>query len=179
MIAEIFPIELGLVIQGNGAEMVPAMMSNFRFDHVFYTGSIPVGKSIYQIAAKELVPVTLELGGKDPCVIENDADLQVAARRIVVGKFTNAGQMCVCPDYLLAHADVKDRLIDLIRGNIVKFYGDHPADGYGYGRIVNEKRFDKLVSYLSQGKVVAGGEYDRSKLFIAPTILEDVALDLP
>ena len=179
MIAEIFPKELALVVQGDGAEMVPAMMSNFRFDHVFYTGSIPVGKSIYQMAAKELVPVTLELGGKDPCVIEKDADLKVAARRIVVGKFTNAGQMCVCPDYLLAHADVKDTLIDLIRGNIVKFYGDHPADGYGYGKIVNEKRFDKLVSYLSQGKVVAGGEYDRSKLFIAPAILEDVALDAP
>jgi len=99
MIAEIFPKRLALVVQGNGAEMVPAMMSNFRFDHVFYTGSIPVGKSIYQMAAKELVPVTLELGGKDPCVIEKDADLKVAARRIVVGKFTNAGQMCVCPDY--------------------------------------------------------------------------------
>ena len=179
MIAEIFPKELALVVQGDGAEMVPAMMSNFRFDHVFYTGSIPVGKSIYQMAAKELVPVTLELGGKGPCVIEKDADLKVAARRIVVGKFTNAGQMCVCPDYLLAHAEVKNTLIDLIRGNIVKFYGDHPADGYGYGKIVNEKRFDKLVSYLSQGKVVAGGEYDRSKLFIAPAILEDVALDAP
>jgi aldehyde dehydrogenase (NAD+) len=176
MIEEIFPKELALVVQGDGAEMVPAMMSNFRFDHVFYTGSIPVGKSIYQMAAKELVPVTLELGGKGPCVIEKDADLKVAARRIVVGKF---GQMCVCPDYLLAHAEVKDTLIDLIRGNIVKFYGDHPADGYGYGKIVNEKRFDKLVSYLSQGKVVAGGEYDRSKLFIAPAILEDVALDAP
>ena len=179
MIAEIFPKELALVVQGNGAEIVPAMMNTFRFDHVFYTGSIPVGKSIYQMAAKELVPVTLELGGKDPCVIEKDADLRVAARRIAVGKFTNAGQMCVCPDYLLAHSDVKDALIDLIRGNIVKFYGNHPADGYGYGKIVNEKRFDKLVSYLSQGKVVAGGEYDRSKLFIAPTILEDVALDAP
>ena len=154
-------------------------MNNFRFDHVFYTGSIPVGKSICQMAAKELVPVTLELGGKNPCIIEKDADLRVAARRIAVGKLTNAGQMCVCPDYLLAHAEVKDRLIDLIRGNMVKFFGNYPADGYGYGRIVNEKRFDKLISYLSQGKVVAGGEYDRSKLFIAPTILEDVSLDAP
>ena len=179
MIAEIFPKELALVVQGNGAEMVPAMMSNFRFDHVFYTGSVPVGKSIYQMAAKELVPVTLELGGKNPCIIEKDADLKTAARRIAVGKFTNVGQMCVCPDYLLAHADVKDKLIDLIRGNIVKFYGDHPADGYGYGKIVSEKRFDKLVSYLSQGKVVAGGQHDREKLFISPTILEHVALDAP
>ena len=87
--------------------------------------------------------------------------------------------MCVSPDYLLAHADVKDKLISFIRGNIVKFYGDNPADGYGYGKIVNEKQFDKLVSYLSQGKVVAGGEYDREKLFITPTILENVAFDAP
>lgn len=179
MIARTFPKQLALVVQGDGAETVPAMMNSFRFDHVFYTGSLPVGKAIYQMAAKELVPVTLELGGKNPCLVEKDADLSVAARRIVVGKLTNAGQMCVCPDYLLAHADVKDALLDLIRKSIAKFYGDHPADGYGYGRIVNARRFDKLVSYLSQGKVVAGGEHDRSKLFISPTILEEVALDAP
>ena len=179
MIAEIFPTELALVVQGDGADVVPAMMNDFRFDHVFYTGSIPVGKSIYRMAAKELIPVTLELGGKNPCIVEKDADLKVAARRIAVGKFTNAGQMCVCPDYLLAHAGVKDKLIDFIRGNIVKFYGKNPADGYGYGKIVNEKHFDKLVSYLSQGNVVSGGEHDRKKLFIAPTILEGVALDAP
>jgi aldehyde dehydrogenase (NAD+) len=177
VIAEIFPKELALVVEGDGAEIVPAMMSNFRFDHVFYTGSASVGKSIYQMAAKELVPVTLELGGKNPCIIEKDADLRVAARRIAVGKFTNAGQMCVSPDYLLAHADVKDALIDLIHTNIVRFYDSHLADRYTYGKIVNEKRFDKLVSYLAEGKVVAGGEYDRSKLFIAPTLLDNVALE--
>jgi aldehyde dehydrogenase (NAD+) len=177
VIAEIFPRELVLVVEGDGAGVVPAMMNNFRFDHVFYTGSAAVGKSIYQLAAKELVPVTLELGGKNPCIIEKDADLRVAARRIAVGKFTNAGQMCVCPDYLLAHASVKDALIDLIQANIARFYGRHIADGSGYGKIVNEKRFDKLVSYLSEGDIVAGGEYDRSKLFIAPTVLDNVALD--
>ena len=179
MIARAFPRELALVVQGDGAETIPAMMNNFRFDHIFYTGSVPVGKSIYQMAAKELIPVTLELGGKNPCIVAKDADLSVAARRIVVGKLTNAGQMCVCPDYLLAHVDVKDKLIDLIRKTIAKFYGDHPADGYGYGRIVNAKRFDKLISYLSQGKVVVGGDYDRSTLFISPTLLEEVALDAP
>ncbi|HEY5707658.1 MAG TPA: aldehyde dehydrogenase family protein [Terrimicrobiaceae bacterium] len=175
IIAEIFPKELALVVQGEGAEVVPAMMNTFRFDHVFYTGSVPVGKSILQMAAKELVPVTLELGGKNPCIIEKDADLRVAARRITLGKFTNAGQMCVSPDYLLARAEIKDALVDLVRGNIAKFYGEHPTDGYGYGKIVNEKQFDKLVRYLSQGRIVAGGEYDRPKRFIAPTILEDVA----
>ena len=177
VIAEIFPKELALVVEGDGAEVVPSMMTDFRFDHVFYTGSSPVGKSVYQMAARELVPVTLELGGKNPCIIEKDADLKVAARRIAVGKFTNAGQMCVCPDYLLAHADIKDKLIDLIRTNIATFYGSHLANGFGYGKIVNEKHFDKLVSYLSEGRVVAGGEHDRSKLFIAPTILDNVSLN--
>jgi aldehyde dehydrogenase (NAD+) len=177
VIADAFPEELALVVQGDGAELVPEMMSTFRFDHVFYTGSSSVGKSVYQMAARELVPVTLELGGKNPCIVEKDADLRVAARRIAVGKFTNAGQMCVCPDYLLAHADIKNKLIDLIRTSIVTFYGSQLANGLGYGKIVNEKRFDKLVSYLSEGRVVAGGKHDRSRLFIAPTILDNVRLD--
>ena len=179
MITEIFPRELALVVEGNGAEVVPSMMTSFRFDHVFYTGNPNVGKSVYQMAARELVPVTLELGGKNPCIIEKDADLKVAARRVVVGKFINAGQMCVCPDYLLVHAAVKDDLVDLIQRTVVKFYGDQRPGRGGYGRIVNEKHFDRLISYLSQGKVLIGGEYDRQSLFIAPTLLEDVALDAP
>ena len=179
MIDEIFPKELAIVVQGDGAMVVPEMMNAFRFDHVFYTGSIPVGKSIYQMAAKELVPVTLELGGKDPCVVEADADLKAAARRIAAGKFTNAGQMCVCPDYLLVHQDVKDKLIELIKETTAKFYSDKPEDAYGYGKIINEKRFDKLVSYLSQGNIIMGGGNDKTKLFIAPTMLDNVSLDSP
>src|ERR1035438_5976675 len=97
------------VIQGNGQELVPAMMRLFRFDHVFYTGSIAVGKIIYQLAASGLVPVTLELGGKSPAVIEQDANIRIAARRIAIGKFCNTGQTCVAPDYLLVHAEIKDR----------------------------------------------------------------------
>ena len=179
MIKEAFSPELVTVVQGEGATVVPALMGNFRFDHVFYTGSIPVGKSIYQLAARDLIPVTLELGGKDPCIVERDADLKVAARRIAVGKFTNAGQMCVCPDYLLVHADIKDKLIGYIKEASEKFYGKDPANAYGYGKIINEKRFDKLVSYLSQGKIVYGGQHDRSQLFIAPTIIEGVSVDDP
>lgn len=179
LIKETFPPELAYVVQGDGAIVVPDMMNSFRFDHIFYTGSIPVGKAIYQLAAKDLVPVTLELGGKDPCIVEADADLQVAARRIAVGKFTNAGQMCVCPDYLLVHASVKDKLVAHIKGATEKFYTNDPAEAYGYGRIINEKRFDKLVSYLSQGTIIFGGQHNRATLFIAPTILEDVPLDAP
>lgn len=179
LIKETFPPELAYVVQGDGAIVVPDMMNSFRFDHIFYTGSIPVGKAIYQLAAKDLVPVTLELGGKDPCIVEADADLQVAARRIAVGKFTNAGQMCVCPDYLLVHASVKDKLVAHIKEATEKFYTNNPAEAYGYGRIINEKRFDKLVSYLSQGTIIFGGQHNRATLFIAPTILEDVPLDAP
>ena len=179
IIAETFSNNHAVIVQGDGAEVVPAMMNNFRFDHVFYTGSIPVGKIIYQLAAKDLVPVTLELGGKDPCVVEADADLKVAAKRIAVGKFTNAGQMCVSPDYLLVHEDVKDKLLGLLKETVQKFYTDTPSEAYGYNKIINEKRFDKLVSYLSQGKIVFGGQHDKSKLFIAPTVLDDVSLDAP
>lgn len=179
MIKECFDPQTAFVVQGDGATVVPAMMNEFRFDHVFYTGSIPVGKSIYQMAAKELIPVTLELGGKDPCIIEEDANLKVAARRIVVGKFTNAGQMCVSPDYLLVKESVKNRLIEHIKEAIVKFYSSTPATTEGYGKIINEKRFDKLISYLSQGKIVYGGEYNREQLFIAPTLIEGVSLDSP
>ena len=178
MIKETFAPELAAVVQGEGATVVPELMNQFRFDHVFYTGSIPVGKAIYQLAAKDLIPVTLELGGKDPCIVEKDADLKVAARRIAVGKFTNAGQMCVCPDYLLVHADVKDKLIEYLKEAAEKFYGNSP-NTYGYGKIINEKRFDRLVSYLAQGKIVYGGQHDRSELFIAPTIIEEVSLDSP
>ena len=179
MIGEIFSKEYVMVVQGDGAAVVPAMMNNFRFDHVFYTGSIPVGKAIYQLAAKDLVPVTLELGGKDPCVVENDANLKVAAKRIALGKFSNAGQMCVSPDYLLVHSSAKDKLLNYLIEYTQKFYGENPAETYGYDKIINEKRFDRLISYLSQGHIVFGGKYDREKLFISPTIIDELSPDAP
>lgn len=174
-----FPEELVSIVQGDGAEVIPSMMNSFRFDHVFYTGSIPVGKLIYQAAAKELIPVTLELGGKDPCVVEDDADLKVAANRIVSGKFTNAGQMCVSPDYLLVHASAKEKLLGYLQQATRKMYGDDPSESYGYNKIINEKRFDRLLSYLSNGKIIMGGQHDRSRLFIAPTILDEVPITAP
>jgi len=167
------------VIQGEGAVVVPEMMNAFRFDHVFYTGSIPVGKIIYQLAAKDLVPVTLELGGKSPAIAEADAEINTAAKRIVLGKFINAGQTCIAPDYLLVHESVKERLVDKMKNLIEKFYTKDASANYDYGKIINEKRFDKLVSYLSQGNILAGGQYDKSKLFIAPTLMDNVSLDAP
>ena len=177
IISEIFPSEYVIVVNGDGAEVVPSMMKNFRFDHVFYTGSIPVGRAIYMMAAEQLVPVTLELGGKSPAIVEPDANLSTAARRIILGKFINAGQTCIAPDYVLVHHAVRDKFISKIKETITKFYTDNPESSYDYGRIINNKRFDKLISYLGTGKIVTGGQHDRSKLYIAPTVLENVSMD--
>jgi aldehyde dehydrogenase (NAD+) len=179
IIKEIFPKQYIDIAQGDGALIIPEMMNTFRFDHVFYTGSIPVGKIIYQLAAKNLVPVTLELGGKSPAIVEADADLNSAARRIVLGKFINVGQTCIAPDYLLVHESIKDKLIEKIKIQIEKFYTTDAATSEDYGKIINERRFDKLVSYLSQGKILSGGQYDKSRLFIAPTLMDHVNMNDP
>ena len=177
MISETFPPEYIKVVEGDGAEMVPAMMNAFRFDHVFYTGSIPVGKLIYKMAAEQLVPVTLELGGKSPAIVERDANLTIAAKRIAIGKYSNAGQICVAPDYVLVQQDVKEKFLSILKETITRFYTADPSNSDEYGKLINEKRFDKIVSYLSQGKIVHGGGHDRSRLFVAPTVIEDVLPD--
>ncbi len=177
IIEEAFPKEYILYVQGDGATVIPGMMNNFTFDHVFYTGSTAVGKIIYKMAAERLVPVTLELGGKSPCIVESDANIKVAARRITMTKFSNAGQMCVAPDYLLVHESVKDKLVIAIKENIQKFFTDKPEESYNYGKIINEKQFNRITGYLSSGKIVCGGRSDKEKLFIEPTILTDVSLD--
>lgn len=166
------------VVEGEGSKVVPALMESFRFDHVFYTGSGVVGKSIYQAAAKDLIPVTLELGGKSPAIVEEDADLKTAARRIVLGKFVNAGQTCVAPDYILVHTSVKDKLLTELQKYTDEFFGKNPAENPDYGKIINEKRFDALIAYLNNAhKVVFGGEHNREKLFIAPTVMGDVSVN--
>lgn len=172
-----FSPEFILYVEGAGAEVIPHMMESFTFDHVFYTGSTQVGKIIYQMAAKRLVPVTLELGGKSPCVVEADASLEVAARRILTPKFSNCGQMCVAPDYVLVHHSVKDALVQQMKKVIQKFFGEDASQSSEYGKIINEKQFDRLVGYLSNGKIVHGGRHEREQLYIEPTLLENVALD--
>jgi len=179
MLSGIFPPEYIRVVQGDGTIVVKELMQSFRWDHVFFTGSIPVGRAVYQMAAGQLTPVTLELGGKSPVIVEKDADIRLAARRIVLGKFINAGQTCIAPDYLLAHADIKDRLVEAIRDVIRTFYTDKPEESYDYARIIHEKRFDTLVRYLSQGRIVAGGRTDKGLLFIEPTLIEDVPPESP
>ena len=169
-----FPPGYIMYVEGDGAEIVPALMKDFRFDHVFYTGGTSVGKLIYQMAAEKLVPVTLELGGKSPCIVEADANIEVAAKRIAVTKFSNAGQMCIAPDYVLVHSSKKDALVAALKKSIQSFYTGDPSTGYGYGRIINDKQFNRLVSYLAQGSIVHGGKYDASQKYIEPTILENI-----
>lgn len=177
IVSEIFPQDYIKVVEGDGATVVSEMMNGFQFNHVFYTGSIPVGKIIYKMAAEKLVPVTLELGGKSPAIVEADADITATAKRIVLGKFVNAGQTCIAPDYLLVHADIKEALLEKIKKTIEKFYSNDSANSDDYGKIINESRFNKLVSYLSLGKIIHGGQHDKSKLHIAPTLIENVSID--
>ena len=177
MIEESFDKNYIQFVEGDGAAVIPEMMNNFTFDHVFYTGSTAVGKIIYKMAAERLVPVTLELGGKSPCIVEEDANIQVAARRIAMAKFSNAGQMCVAPDYVLVHESKKEGLIAAFKKTLPEFFGADAAVSYEYGKIINEKQFDRLIGYLPQGIIVCGGNSNRSKLYIEPTIIEDVSLN--
>ena len=172
IIEETFEPNYILYVEGDGATVVPELMKNFVFDHVFYTGSTAVGKSIYELAAKDLVPVTLELGGKSPCIVEDDADIKTTAKRIAMPKFSNAGQMCVAPDYLLVHQSIKDELVIELKKVIHNFFGDDAQTSDYFGRIINEKQFLRLEKYLSNGKLLAGGKTDKTNLFIEPTLIE-------
>jgi aldehyde dehydrogenase (NAD+) len=171
-----FSKEYILLVEGDGAQIVTAMMNQFRFNHVFFTGSAEIGKRVYKMAAEQLTPVTLELGGKSPCVVEDDANVKVAAKRIATTKFSNAGQMCVAPDYLLVHEKIKEEFIASMKTALRDFFSEQPISDYGYCKIVNEKQFDRLSKYLREGKVISGGKTDRSQLFIEPTLIEDVPL---
>ena len=179
IIAETFKGDYVLFKEGDGAKIIPDMIENFVFDHVFYTGSTAVGKLIYQMAAKNLVPVTLELGGKSPCVVEEDADIEVAAKRIAMGKFSNAGQMCVTPDYVLVHATKKEALVNELKNALLQFFGKDAQESYDYGRIINEKQFDRLSTYFTQGKLLAGGKTDKAQLYIEPTLMDGISMDSP
>ncbi|RYZ27108.1 MAG: aldehyde dehydrogenase family protein, partial [Chitinophagaceae bacterium] len=174
IIAENFSADYIFYVEGEGAEVVPQMMNNFRFDHVFYTGSTHVGKMVYEMAAKQLVPVTLELGGKSPCVVESDANINVTARRIAVTKFSNAGQMCVAPDYLLVHNSVKEKLVEALIATIKQFFSEEPSASYNYGKIINEKAFNRLAAYIKQGNVIFGGKMNAATQYIEPTLLTNV-----
>jgi aldehyde dehydrogenase (NAD+) len=175
MIADTFPKEFVAVVQGD-ATLAKALLTE-QFDHIFFTGSTEVGRQVAIEAAKQLIPVTLELGGKSPCIVEPDANLAVAARRIVWGKFFNGGQTCVAPDYILAHNSIKAQLIKEISQAITKAFGENPEESPDLARIINQRHFDRLVGLMGQGRVVFGGKTNREKSYIAPTIIDDVKMD--
>ena len=145
-----------------------------RFDHIFFTGSQAVGKTVMAAASEHLTPVTLELGGKSPCVVERTANIPLAARRIVFGKFLNCGQTCVAPDYILCDQAVHDRLVEEIQKQIAVQFGPRPLENPDYGRIVNQKHFDRLTRLLSSGEMVCGGGTEPDALRIEPTVLDSV-----
>lgn len=177
IIDETFDKRYILQVQGEGATIIPEMMNAFRFDHVFYTGSTVVGKAIYKMAAEKLVPVTLELGGKSPCIVEADANIEVSARRIALTKFSNAGQMCVAPDYLLVHQSIREKFLNELKKTIEQFYAAEDVRDYHFGKIVNERQFHRLKAYLQEGEAIYGGRYDVERLHIEPTILANVSPD--
>ena len=148
-----------------------------RFDHIFYTGGETFGKIVMKAAAQYTTPVTLELGGKSPCVVDENCNLERAAKRIIWGKLLNAGQTCVAPDFLLLHKNAKEKMVREVAKWIVEFYGEKPWDSPDYGRIINELHFDRLSRLLKDGKVILGGETNREDLYISPTVIDSVPDD--
>lgn len=179
ILSEAFPPNYVFSVEGDGGVVVSELMHSFRFDHVFYTGSTAVGQKIYSMAAEKLIPVTLELGGKSPCVVESDAQVDVAARRIVLTKFNNAGQMCVAPDFLLVHEKKYDEMIDRLKFYIEQFFTDQPKHSSDYGRIIHSRQFARLRAYLEQGTIEYGGDVDESDNYMAPTLLVNVSPEAP
>ncbi|MGB5984473.1 MAG: aldehyde dehydrogenase [Desulfobacterales bacterium] len=159
-----------------GAVPETSQLLKQRFDHIFFTGSPHVGRIVMEAAAQHLTPVTLELGGKSPCIVHSDAKLQIAARRIVYGKMINAGQTCIAPDYVLVHQPVKEQLLGLLKARILDLYGENGASFPDYGRIVNEDHFRRLAALMDPEKIVVGGRVDPALRYIAPTVMRDVTL---
>ena len=172
IITECFPPEYVAVVTGGRKEN--SCLLEQKFDMIFFTGGQSVGKEVLRHAAETLTPAVLELGGKSPCIVDDSAKLRLAAKRIVFGKFLNCGQTCVAPDYILCHSSIKNQLISEIRIQIEKQYGGNPLSNPNYGRIVNQKHFDRLCGLIDKSKVVHGGTYNKEALQIAPTVMDNV-----
>lgn len=175
MISRHFEPEYIAAVQGEPDETQHLL--DQQFDHIFFTGSVAVGRSIMGKAAARLTPVTLELGGKNPCIVTAETRLETAARRICWGKFFNAGQTCIAPDYLLVQESARDALLASLRDVLVQFYGPNPQESPDYGRIINHRHFERLLRLMKDQKIFFGGKTDRSDLFVAPTIFRDVPPD--
>jgi aldehyde dehydrogenase (NAD+) len=175
LIEETFDPEYVACVTG-GVEETTALLEQ-KFDHIFFTGSPRVGSIVMKAAAEHLTPVTLELGGKSPCIVHHDAKMNVAVNRIAYAKFLNAGQTCVAPDYVMVHRSVERQFIGRLKQRIAEMYGSDPAASTDFARIVNAQHCRRIVSLIDPSKVVIGGQYDAEKRFIAPTVMGGVTLD--
>ncbi|XP_048839181.1 aldehyde dehydrogenase family 3 member A2-like [Brienomyrus brachyistius] len=167
---ELYPVVTG------GVQETQELLKQ-RFDHIFYTGNSTVGKVVMEAASRHLTPVTLELGGKSPCYIDKSCDLAIACRRIAWGKFTNCGQTCIAPDYVLCDPSIQDRVIEEIKKAAKEFYTDDPKTCADYGRIINTRHFKRVMAMMEDSKVALGGENEESQCYIGPTVLRDVKAD--
>jgi acyl-CoA reductase-like NAD-dependent aldehyde dehydrogenase len=177
MIAETYDPAFVTAIEG-GVEVGQDLLGH-KFDYIFFTGSTSVGKAVMRAAADHLTPVTLELGGKSPCIVDKPVNVEDSASRIVWGKFMNAGQTCIAPDYLLVEKEVEAALLEAMQQKIGMFYGEDPAKSESYARIISGKHFERLSRMLRKGNIIIGGEQDRTRLYIAPTVMDGVAPESP
>jgi aldehyde dehydrogenase (NAD+) len=177
LINEIYPEEYIAVVLG-GVETSQALL-NEKVDYIFFTGSVPVGKVIMEAASKNLTPITLELGGKSPCIVHKDANIKLAAKRIAWGKFMNAGQTCIAPDYLYLQQSIRDEFLQHLKAAIKELYGEDPLENPNFTHIVSEKHFNRLSSFLSNGEIFAGGKANQEILAIEPTVLTQITWDDP
>ena len=175
IIAAIFPINHVEVIQGD-AEVATQLLAQ-RWDYIFFTGSVAVGKIVAKAAATNLTPVTLELGGKNPCIVDETANLQLAAKRIVWGKFINAGQTCIAPDYILVHQKSKNKFIEFLKAEITTAYGENPEISPDFARIITTKNWTRLVKMIDETKIIFGGKYNNETNYLAPTLIEENNLE--
>lgn len=177
IVRDAFPSDVVVCYEGD-AEVSTELLRH-AWDHIFFTGSTRVGKIVAKAAAEHLTPVTLELGGKSPCIVDSSANIKQAAKRIVWGKFVNAGQTCIAPDYLLVHDSIKAPLIEAMKKYIRQFYGEDPMKSPYYGRIISFNHYERLAALITGGSAVHGGRRDRTEKYIEPTILDGVGLDHP
>ena len=177
LIHECFDEKYVATVTGGRAENTHLL--SLHFDYIFFTGSQSVGKEVMRKASEHLTPVTLELGGKSPCIVDKTANLRLAAKRIVFGKFLNCGQTCVAPDYIYCDPEIKEALVAELRRQITRQYGKEPLKNRNYGKIINEKHFDRINSLIDPSKTVCGGGSNRETLQIEPTVLDNVTFEDP
>lgn len=174
IVTETFAPEYVAYIEGEVPETT--LLLQQKFDHIFFTGSPRIGSIVMSAAAKNLTPVTLELGGKSPCIVHEDAKLDIAVNRIISGKFLNAGQTCVAPDYVMVHKSVKESFLAKLKARIIKVYGEESKNSPDFARIVSDNHFQRIAGLINSEKVLVGGQTDAATRFIAPTVLRDITL---